>query len=218
MSHVSGAARRKNRPPAPTDQSLARIGGRTGSPAARGVRRRARRRRGFASGAHHRFGSQDHRQGNPGTPQTPRSRRTRAANRWRTQTSRGRPPGIVRALQDLLRDDTAGDPVSAMRWTHRSLRKLCKALKRQGITLGRQTLARLLRHLGYSLRTCRKLKAGLHDPDRDRQFRYLAWLRKRFTSRGWPVISVDTKKKEWIGDFKNLGTCWRMASRAVLDH
>lgn len=124
----------------------------------------------------------------------------------------------MRALQDLLRDDTAGDPVSGMHWTHRSLRKLCKALKRHGVTLAPQTLARLLRQLGYSLRTCRKLKAGLHDPDRNRQFLYLARLRRGFVTRGWPVISVDTKKKEWIGDFKNPGDCWRAAARAVLDH
>lgn len=124
----------------------------------------------------------------------------------------------MRALQELVRDDTAGDPVSGMHWTHRSLRKLCKALKRQGVTIARQTLARLLRQLGYSLRTCRKLKAGLHNPDRNRQFRYLSRLRKLFVTRGWPVISVDTKKKEWIGDFKPPGVCWRKETRAVLDH
>lgn len=124
----------------------------------------------------------------------------------------------MRALQDLLRDDTAGDPVSGMHWTHRSLRKLCKALKRLGVMLAPQTLARLLRQLGYSLRTCRKLKAGLHDPDRNRQFLYLARLRRKFVTRGWPVISVDTKKKEWIGDFKGPGTSWRTEARAVLDH
>ena len=122
------------------------------------------------------------------------------------------------ALQDLLRDDTAGDPVTGMHWTHRSLRKLCKALKRHGIRLARPTLARLLRQLGYSLRTCRKLKAGLHDADRNRQFHYLKRLRRMFIKRGWPVISVDTKKKELVGDFKNSGLCWRTESRAVLDH
>jgi hypothetical protein len=124
----------------------------------------------------------------------------------------------MRALQELVRDDTAGDPISGMHWTHRSLRKICKALKRHGVTLAPHTVARLLRQLGYSLRTCRKLKAGLHHSDRNRQFRYLARLRRMYITRGWPVISVDTKKKELIGDFKNLGTCWRTASRAVLDH
>lgn len=125
---------------------------------------------------------------------------------------------MLRALQKLLRDDTAGDPTSHLRWTHRSLRKLCKALAGQGIRLTPPTIARLLRQLHFSLRTCRKQKAGLHDPDRDRQFRYLVRLRKLFLGRKWPVISVDTKKKELIGEFKNPGRCWRQNPREVLDH
>lgn len=124
----------------------------------------------------------------------------------------------MRALQELLRDDTAGDPISNLRWTHRSLRKLCKALARQGMSATPPTIARLLRQLHFSLRTCRKRKAGLRDPDRDRQFRYVVQLRKRFFGRKWPVISVDTKKKELIGGFKNPGRCWRQKDREVLDH
>src|SRR5690348_6262655 len=95
----------------------------------------------------------------------------------------GATPKILRALQDLVRDDTAGDPVTGVHWTHRSLRKLCKALRRQGVRLSLHTIARLLRHMRYSLRTCRKLKAGIRNPDRDRQFRYLTRLRKLFISR-----------------------------------
>jgi hypothetical protein len=124
----------------------------------------------------------------------------------------------MRALQELVRDDTAGDPISGLRWTHRSLRKLCKALQRQGISLAPHTVARLLRQLHFSLRTCRKRKAGLQNPDRDRQFRYLVRLRRLFLARKWPVISVDTKKKEWIGNFKGAGRCWRQKDRDVLDH
>jgi len=70
----------------------------------------------------------------------------------------------------------------------------------------------------FSLRTCRKQKARVHDPDRDRQFRYLTRLRRLYITYGWPVISVDTKKKEWVGDFKNTGRCWRQEARLVLDH
>jgi len=121
-------------------------------------------------------------------------------------------------LQELVRDDTAGDPISGLRWTHRSLRKLCKALQRQGVALAPHTVARLLRELHFSLRTCRKRKAGLHNPDRDRQFRYLVRLRRLFLARKWAVISVDTKKKEWIGNFKGAGRCWRQEDREVLDH
>lgn len=124
----------------------------------------------------------------------------------------------MRALQELLRDDTAGDPISSLRWTHRSLRKLCKALRRQGMNLSPPTIARLLRQMHFSPRTCRKRKAGLHDPDRDRQFQYLVRQRKVFLARKWPVISVDTKKKELIGEFKNPGRCWRQKDREVLDH
>ncbi len=124
----------------------------------------------------------------------------------------------MRALQELLRDDTAGDPISNLHWTHRSLRKLCKALRRHGTSLAPPTMGRLLRQLHFSLRTCRKRKAGLHDPDRDRQFRYLIRLRKLFLAKKWPVISVDTKKKELIGEFKNPGRCWRQRDREVLDH
>jgi hypothetical protein len=124
----------------------------------------------------------------------------------------------MRALQELLRDETAGDPISSLRWTHRSLRKFCKALQRRGISLCPSTVSRLLRQLHFSLRTCRKRKAGLNDPDRDRQFRYLLRVRKRFLARKWPVISVDTKKKELVGEFKNAGQCWRRQTREVLDH
>lgn len=125
---------------------------------------------------------------------------------------------MVRALENLLRDATAGDPVTGMKWTHRSLRKLCKALRRERLNVSPHTVARLLRLSRFSLRTCRKQKAGLQNNERDRQFRYLIRLRRLYISHGLPVISVDTKKKEWIGNFKNPGQCWRRQARAVLDH
>jgi hypothetical protein len=112
----------------------------------------------------------------------------------------------------------AGDPISGLKWTHRSLRKLQKALRGRKLRLARSTIARLLSDLGFSLKTCRKQQAGLRDPDRDRQFRYLARLRKLYLSRGLPVISVDTKKKEWVGNFKNAGRSWRRRCREVFDH
>lgn len=127
-------------------------------------------------------------------------------------------PGVVRALEQLLQDATAGDPITGLKWTHRSLRKLCKALRRQGLKVSPHTVARLLRQRRFSLRTCRKQRAGIRNPDRDRQFRYLVRLRRFYITRGWPVISIDTKKKEWVGDFKNPGACWRQQAREVLDH
>jgi hypothetical protein len=121
-------------------------------------------------------------------------------------------------LARLLEDTTAGDPITGLLWTHRSLRKLAQALRRQGIRVAKSTLARLLDQAGFSLRTNRKRLAEVHDPHRDRQFRYLCRLRKLYRARGWPVISVDTKKKEWIGPFKNPGRTWRRTAQAVLAH
>lgn len=121
-------------------------------------------------------------------------------------------------MEELLRDTTAGDPISGLKWTHRSLRKLSKALRQRGIRLTPPTIARLMRQLGFSLRTNRKRQAGIHDPDRDQQFRYLTRLRQLYVTRGWPVISVDVKKKELVGNFKNPGRCWRRRDRDVLDH
>lgn len=121
-------------------------------------------------------------------------------------------------MEELLHDATAGDPVTGLKWTHRSLRKLQKALRRRGIRVAPATIARLLRRLHFSLRTNRKRVAGIADLDRDRQFRYLTRLRRLYITLGLPVISVDTKKKELVGNFKNPGRCWRRRDRDVLDH
>jgi hypothetical protein len=121
-------------------------------------------------------------------------------------------------LAELLKDTVAGDPVSGLKWTHRSLRKLRKALRQRGIRLALSTIARLLRDLGFSLKTCRKQQAGIQDPARDRQFRHIIRMRKLYLGKGLPVISVDTKKKELVGNFKNAGRVWRSQHRQVLDH
>jgi hypothetical protein len=125
---------------------------------------------------------------------------------------------VLNALHALLEEATAGDPIDGLRWTHKTLRALADALRRQGFRVGRSTIARLLRQQGYSLRTNRKRLAGRQDPERDCQFRVLAQRRRYFLQRGWPVISVDTKKKELIGNFKNGGRCWRRRPCDVLDH
>ena len=127
-------------------------------------------------------------------------------------------PGVVQALDDLLRDVTAGDPMSELKWTHKSTLQLCRVLRGRGFVIGRKTVARLLRERHYSLRTNRKCLARKQDPDRDRQFRYLARQRRRYLRKGWPVISVDAKKREMVGNFKNPGRCWRREARKVLDH
>jgi hypothetical protein len=127
-------------------------------------------------------------------------------------------PAVVQARDGLLQDITAGDPMSRWKWTHRSTRTLARALHRQGFRIGYRTVVRLLHQRQYSLRTNRKCLAGTHHSDRDRQFRYLIQQRRRYLRQGWPVISVDAKKRELVGNFKNPGRCWRRQPRKVLDH
>ncbi len=148
---------------------------------------------------------------------------TKNPARYADGVAAGRPskkkqPAVINALHDVLQDITAGDPASRMKWTHKSIRKICAVLRRRGFSIGRTTVRRLLCELKYSLRTNRKRLAGTHDPNRNRQFRYLAQQRRRYLRRGWPVISVDTKKQESVGNFRNPGRAWRRAERAVLDH
>ena len=121
-------------------------------------------------------------------------------------------------LNELLRDATAGDPMGGLRWTHKTTRKLAAALRRRGVRVGHVTVSRLMREQKYSLRSNRKRWGGKQDPHRDRQFRLLGRRRRRFQEQGWPVISVDTKKKELVGNFKNGGRSWRREDRDVLDH
>jgi hypothetical protein len=132
--------------------------------------------------------------------------------------SKKKHPDIVEGLDQLLRDATAGDPMTGLKWTHKSTRKLRADLRRRGIRISRGTVARLLHQRKYSLRTNRKRLAGTDDRDRDRQFRYLTRIRRWYLTHGLPVISVDTKKKELVGNFKNPGRCWRKIDRDVRDH
>jgi Rhodopirellula transposase DDE domain len=124
----------------------------------------------------------------------------------------------VTTLAALVEDATAGDPVHGLRWTHKSTRKLAAALRTRGIRISANTVGRLLKARGYSLRTNRKRLARTHEPDRDRQFRYLARQRRRFQKQGNPAISIDTKKKELVGLFKNPGRTWRRQPVDVWDH
>jgi hypothetical protein len=125
---------------------------------------------------------------------------------------------VPELLKELLRDATAGDPRGGLRWTHKSTRKLAAALGHRGVRVGYVTVARLLRAQKYSLRSNRKRLGGKKEPQRDQQFRLLGRRRRRFQQRQWPIISVDTKKKELVGNFKNSGRSWRCEDRPVLDH
>jgi hypothetical protein len=121
-------------------------------------------------------------------------------------------------LEELLRDATAGDPITGIKWARKTLRALKRELRRKGFKVGIFTLRRLLRKLGYAIRVNRKRLTKKQDPERDRQMRYIARVGRRFLKAGKPVISVDTKKRELVGNFKNAGGTWRRRAREVLEY
>jgi hypothetical protein len=118
-------------------------------------------------------------------------------------------PTLLTDLEGLVEPTAAGDPMSPLRWTAKSVRQLAATLQRMGHQVSRQLVAELLAGAGYSLQANRKTREGPAHPDRDRQFRYINQHVRRFQAAGQPVISVDTKKKELVGDFKNAGRQWR---------
>jgi len=118
-------------------------------------------------------------------------------------------PTLLDDLKVLLEAATRGDPMSPLLWTSKSLEKLSEALSDLKHEVCPNVVAKLLRGLGYSLQSNRKTREGSHHPDRDAQFRYLDRQMKAHIAEGSPVISVDTKKKELVGDFKNGGREWR---------
>lgn len=118
-------------------------------------------------------------------------------------------PLLVPDLESLLEANTAGDPMSALKWTSKSTRTLARELARQGHDVSATTVDRLLHELDYSQQGNRKNKEGLSPPERDEQFRHINAQVKSFMARGEPVLSVDCKKKERVGEFKNPGQTWR---------
>jgi hypothetical protein len=112
-------------------------------------------------------------------------------------------------LETLVNPANRGDPQSPLRWTCKSTRNLAEALIQRGHQVSHQTVARLLQATGYNLQVNRKTREGDSHPDRDAQFEYIAGRVRSFQRRGQPVVSVDTKKKELVGDFKNAGREWQ---------
>jgi hypothetical protein len=112
-------------------------------------------------------------------------------------------------LDALVEPTASGDPDSPLRWTSKSVRRLAEELRAQGHEVSHTLVAELLDASGYSLQGNRKTREGPQHPDRDAQFRYILDQVRRFQKRGQPAISVDTKKKELVGDFKNAGREWR---------
>jgi hypothetical protein len=125
---------------------------------------------------------------------------------------------VLKVLGHLLRDATAGDPISGIKWARKTSRKLSAELARSGYQVSPDTVRRLLRERGYVLRVNRKRLTRERDPERDRQMRYLARKRRAFLKAGDPVISVDAKKRELIGNFKQAGRSWRQKPLEVLEY
>jgi hypothetical protein len=112
---------------------------------------------------------------------------------------------LLQALDALVEPTTRGDPMSPLRWTCKSTRRLAKELSRQGHRVSHSKVGQLLKALNYSLQGTRKTREGTAHPDRNAQFEYINARVKDFQQRGQPVVSVDTKKKELVGDFANSG-------------
>ena len=122
-----------------------------------------------------------------------------------------RQPGLLEALDELVYPETRGNPMSRLRWTSKSSTNLAEDLVRQGFEVSPRTVLRLLHRLGYSLQANAKVTEGRQHPDRDAQFGYLNDTAAAFISDGQPVISVDTKKKELLGNYANGGAEWAPA-------
>jgi hypothetical protein len=127
-------------------------------------------------------------------------------------------PGLRPALLALVEPDERGDPVSPLRWTTKSTRNLAAELTRQGHQVGADTVGDLLRAEGFSLQGNAKTLEGQRHPDRDAQFRYINEQARDYQGTADPVISVDTKKKELVGQFANGGRDWRPKGQPVATH
>ena len=141
----------------------------------------------------------------PNAPWPTRLRREGGGRKPKTVSD----PELLAALESLVDPATRGDPQSPLRWTCKSTYTLARELTKQGHPVSARTVGRLLKEAGYSLQGNRKTKEGGAHPDRNAQFEHINATVKKFQRRGQPVISVDTKKKELVGDFKNGGREWR---------
>lgn len=139
------------------------------------------------------------------TPGEGRVRRSGAGRKPITVSS----PDLVEALEALIDEQTRGDPQSPLRWTCMSTRAIARELNQQSHSVSHTKVAQILHDLDYSLQSNRKTEEGQDHPDRDAQFRHISAAVKRYLRQGLPVISVDTKKKELIGNYHNAGQQWR---------
>ena len=142
-----------------------------------------------------------------------------AQGRRRSQAGGKKTPEIIAKIETLMEYETAGDPITGLKWTRRTTEKIARELAHLGgIEVSANTVGRILKELGYCLRVNHKKISSGTGPDRDAQFKKISAIRGRFSRRGLPVISVDTKKKELVGNFKNPGAAWNKQAVAVKDH
>lgn len=124
-------------------------------------------------------------------------------------------PQIRELIEQVVEPDARGDPETPLRWTCKSVRNIADFLGGEGFVIGRQTVANILHEMEFSLQGNRKTKEGDDHPDRDKQFRFISRTTKRFLAQKNPAISVDTKKKELVGQYKNIGREWQYKGTPV---
>lgn len=122
---------------------------------------------------------------------------------------------VLTDLRNLVKDSSRGDPESPLLWTIKSTRTLAEELAKKNHNISYVTVAKLLKNSNYSLQANRKTKEGLNHPDRDKQFQYINSLAQKFLNAGDPIISVDTKKKETVGSYKNPGKIWLPSGQPI---
>ena len=125
-------------------------------------------------------------------------------------------PSIQKDIEDILEENTAGDPMSKLKWTNKSTYTITSVLNRKGQKVSEDTVGRIIKQLGYTLQLNNKSKESGSSEERDSQFRYINEQVKQFARRNMPVISVDTKKKELVGNFKNSGRKWMKKGKAEI--
>lgn len=150
---------------------------------------------------------------NPAKLRSASSGRVRNPGGGRKKVEEG-DPGLLGRLKAIVEETTAGDPMSPLKWTSKSTRTIAEELTRSGHSVSSVTVGRCLEEMGYTLQANVKTREGAQHPDRDTQFRYLNRQVKTFRHDGDPVISVDTKKKELVGGFKNAGRRWLPKGKA----
>ena len=154
-------------------------------------------------------GMKELKQRKPARPVSPTEARIRRQGAGRKRAM-DKDPTLLEDLDRLVDPVTRGDPESPLRWTCKSVRRLAEELRQEGHAVSYQTVAELLHALDYSLQANQKTLEGNQHPDRDAQFEHINRRAQRYLKQGEPVISVDTKKKELVGDFKNGGREWQI--------